>query len=188
VLRRIDVQTDDILHLGGELRVVRQLEGPHPVRLEAVGRPDALHAAMADPRRFRHRPARPMRRLARRLGERHLDHPFDHLRRQRRPAGWASGLVQQAVDAFGHEARLPAPDRRLAFAGLPLDRHRAYPFGAQQHNPRSPDMLLRAVPRADHRFQPLPVARTKPDLNAFPHPARLAYLRASWNHSSAPIH
>jgi hypothetical protein len=49
-------------------------------------------------------------------------------------------------------------------------------------------MLLWAVPRSDHRFQPLPVARTKPDLNAFPHPARLAHSRARWNRSSAPIH
>ncbi len=32
-----------------ELRVVRQLEGLHPVRLEAVRRPDALHAAVANP-------------------------------------------------------------------------------------------------------------------------------------------
>lgn len=28
--------------------------------------------------------------------------------------------MQQPVDALGHEARLPAPDRRFAVAGLPL--------------------------------------------------------------------
>jgi hypothetical protein len=49
-------------------------------------------------------------------------------------------------------------------------------------------VLLRAVPRADNGFQPFPVARTKPDLNAFSHPARLAYPPARWNHSLAPIH
>src|SRR5205814_2364394 len=84
----------------------------------------------------------------------------------------ARRLVQQAVNPFGHEARLPAPDRRLAFAGLPLDGHRANPSGAQQHDPRPPYMLLRTVPRADHRFQPFPIARTNPDLDAFSHPAR----------------
>jgi hypothetical protein len=47
VLGRIDTKADDILHLGGKLRVVRQLEGAHPMRLEAVCRPDALYAAMA---------------------------------------------------------------------------------------------------------------------------------------------
>jgi hypothetical protein len=49
-------------------------------------------------------------------------------------------------------------------------------------------MLLRAIPRPDYGFQPFAVARTKPDFNALSHPARLAYPRAGWNHSSAPIH
>jgi hypothetical protein len=104
------------------------------------------------PAAFRHRPAGPVRRLARRFGQRHLDHLLDHRRRQRRFARRLGGLVQQAVDALGHKARLPAPDRRLAFAGLPLDRHRADPTGAQQHNPSPPHMLLRTVPRTDHGF------------------------------------
>jgi hypothetical protein len=38
--------------------------------------------------------------------------------------------MQQALNPFGHEARLPAPDRRFAFAGLPLDRHRPDPIRA----------------------------------------------------------
>jgi hypothetical protein len=33
--------------------------------------------------------------------------------------------MQQAIYPFRHEARLPTPNRRLAFAGLPLKRHRA---------------------------------------------------------------
>ena len=189
VLGRIDVETDDILDFGGELRVVRQLEGPHPMRLQAVRRPNPLHAAVADPGGLRQGSARPVRRLARRLAERHLDHPLDHHRRQRRLAGRAGSLMQQAVDAFGHEARLPGPDSRLALAGLPLDRHRAYPFGAQKDNPSPPNVAARAVPPGlVHGLQPLPGARAKPNLNAFPHPARLAYPRAHWNHSSAPIH
>ena len=173
VLRRIEIKTDNILHLGGELRVVRQLEGLHPVRPQTVRRPDALHAAMADPGGLRHRPAGPVRPLTRRFGQRHRNHPLYRLRRQRWLAGRAGRLMQQPVYAFGHEARLPAPDRRLAFAGLPLDRHRADPIRAQQHNPRPPHMLLRTVPRSDHRLQPLPIARIKPDLNAFSHPDRL---------------
>jgi hypothetical protein len=75
--------------------------------------------------------------------------------------------VQQSIDALGHEPRLPAPDSRLAFAGLPLDRHRADPIGAQQDDPRPPHMLLRAVPRSDHGFQPFAVARIKPTSTPF---------------------
>jgi chromate transporter len=36
-------------------------------------------------------------------------------------------------------------------------------------------MLLRAVPRPDYGFQPLAVARPKPDLDALPHASRIAY-------------
>ena len=158
------------------------------MRLETMRRPDPLYAAMADTGSFRHRPAGPVRPLAGRFGQRHLDHPLDHGRRQRRFASGPRRLMQQAVNPFGHKACLPAPDRRFAFAGLPLDRHRANPSRAQQHNPRPPHVLLRAVTRPDDSLKPLAVTRTKPDLDAFPHPARLAHPRAGWNHSSAPIH
>jgi dihydroxyacetone kinase len=33
VLRRIDIKADDIVQLGGKLRIVRQFEGSHPVGL-----------------------------------------------------------------------------------------------------------------------------------------------------------
>ena len=92
------------------------------------------------------------------------------------------------INAFGHEPRLPAPDRRLALAGPPLNLHRADPFGAQEDNPSPPHMLLRAVPRPHNGLQPFAVSRTKPDFNTCSHPSRLAYPRAGWNHSSAPIH
>src|ERR1700693_1517578 len=49
VFGRIDVEPDDVLHLGGKLRIVRPLEGAHPMRFQAMRRPDPLHAAMADP-------------------------------------------------------------------------------------------------------------------------------------------
>ena len=128
VLRRVQVEADDVLHLGGELRIVRQLEGPDPVRLQAVRRPDPLHAAMADPGRLGHRPASPVRRLARRFGERHLDDPFDRGRRQGRLAAGPGGLLQQAIDTGVHEA-LPASARSSACpcrcdAGSPSCRSR----------------------------------------------------------------
>jgi hypothetical protein len=36
--------------------------------------------------------------------------------------------------------------------------------------------------------KPLAVARTKPDLDTFAHPTRIAYPRARWNHLSASFH
>ena len=39
---RIDMEGDDVVRLGGELRVVRQLEMARPMRLQAMFAPDAL--------------------------------------------------------------------------------------------------------------------------------------------------
>ena len=41
-LRRRDVKADDIAHFGHEVRIGRELERLHPVRLEPEGPPDAL--------------------------------------------------------------------------------------------------------------------------------------------------
>ena len=62
------------------------------------------------------------------------------------------------------------------------------PSALSSNYPSPPHMLLRAVPRSDHGVQRFAVARTKPDFNAFPHPHKLALLRAPWNPSLASIH
>jgi hypothetical protein len=76
----------------------------------------------------------------------------------------------------------------LALAGLALDRHGAETIAAQQHDLSPPHMLLRAIPRSDHGCQPLTVARTKPDFNAFSHPHKFANPRTHGNPSLASIH
>jgi hypothetical protein len=111
--RRIEVEPDDVPELGGKGRVVRQLEAPYAVRLEAVRRPDPLHRAQGDAGGRRHRPAGPVRRLARQLAERELDHPLDRRCRQRWQAGLPGLVAQQPVDPGLHEALLPAPDAGL---------------------------------------------------------------------------
>src|SRR6202040_4185704 len=44
-----------------------------------------------------------------------------------------------------HIAFLPAAHCALALAHRPNDRHLADPISRQQHNPRSPDQLLRRI-------------------------------------------
>jgi hypothetical protein len=75
--RWIDVQAGNVLQLGGELGVLGELEPLDAIRLQAVPSPDPLHRAQADPGRLGHRPAGPVGRLARRLGERQRDYPLD---------------------------------------------------------------------------------------------------------------
>ena len=158
------------------------------MRLQAMRRPDPLHAAMADPRRLGHCPATPVRRLARRAIEGHRHDPLDHCRGQGRLAAGAGGIPQQAVHARLHEASLPAPDRRLGFAGAALDLRRADPVGAQQHDARPPDMLLRAVPGRDNSLKPLALFWGKVDLDASSHPCSFAPTGNKRNLLLAPVH
>src|SRR4051794_25173899 len=151
------------------------------MRLQAVCRPDPLHAAMADPRRLGHRPAAPMRRFARWAIEGHRHDLLDRGWGQGRLAAGAGGVPPQAIHTRLHKAALPTPDRRFGFAGTALDLHRANPLGAQQHDPRPPDMLLRAVPRRDNSLKPLALFRNKVDLDASSHSCSFAPARDERN-------
>src|ERR1700686_118523 len=143
--RRVDVEADDVAHLGRELRVVRELERANAMRLKPVRAPDALDVGQAHSRDFRHRAAGPVGRFAGRFGQRQSHDPLGHL--------WAEGLnprgpgliAQQPIDALLGKPFLPAPDNRLALGGVAHDRHRAEPVGGGQHDPGAPDVLLWAV-------------------------------------------
>jgi hypothetical protein len=172
--RRVDIETDDVADLAGELRIARELEGPQPVRCQAVGAPDLLHRADRQAHDLGHRPAGPVRRLARRLAERPLDELLDDRERDRCLAGLARLVAQQAVDALLHEAPLPAPDAGLGDAGPALDLRRAVAFGRGEDDPCPPDVLLGAVPIGQNGFQPLPITRPKPDLDIAAH-ARIVH-------------
>ena len=107
--RRVHVQPDDVAQLVGERRIAGALEGSNAVGLQAVRPPDPLHRAEPDTDRP---PAAPMGCLARRLGAGQRHHPFHRLARQRRLAGNARLLAQQAVHPGFRKAPLPAPHRR----------------------------------------------------------------------------
>jgi len=92
-------------------------------------------------------------RLARRIAERAGDHGLGHRLGQGRNAGRARLVAQQAVDAIGGEAFLPAPDRGLGNPGLAHDGVGAPPIGCEQHDPATPDMLLWAVAIRDDGLQ-----------------------------------
>ena len=60
VRRRLEVQPDDRLELGGEVGIARTLEGADAVRLQIVPGPDPLYRAQGDRDHLRHGPAGPM--------------------------------------------------------------------------------------------------------------------------------
>ena len=58
VVGRIDVQANDLLELGRELRIVGQLKAAYQMRSQAMSAPDSLYRTDADPSRLRHRHGR----------------------------------------------------------------------------------------------------------------------------------
>lgn len=157
--RRVDVEADDVLELGDELRVVGELELSPAVGLKAVRLPDPAHRAGADAHRGRHHVGSPVRRLARRVGKRKRHHPLTDLRPERRDARGARLVAQETLEAFGGEALLPAPHAGLRFAGLPHDLDGADAIGTQQDDLGAPDVLLRRIAISDERDQALAIAR-----------------------------
>jgi len=99
-----------------------------------------------------------------------LDNLGDHRLRDRRLARRSGLVTQQAVNAIGHEALLPAPDARLALARSAHDLVRPETVSRQQQDLRSPNMLLQTVPIGNDRFKPLTITRIEPDLDTIPHP------------------
>jgi hypothetical protein len=100
---------DDIAQFGGKLRVGAEFEDPQPMRGETMGVPDLLHGADRQPDGLGHRTARPMGGLAGRRAERERDQLRDDRLGDRRFAGLAGLVVEQAIDPGFDEAALPAP-------------------------------------------------------------------------------
>ena len=152
--RRADVEANNIAQLDGKFGIIGKLEVARAVRLQAMPAPNPLHRTHADALNLGHGGHRPVRRLARRrVRECCLHDPRLHRRPEWRNARRTGLVAQQARDALGHEAFLPAPDSRFAGAAAAHDLGRAAAIGSQQDNLRPPDMFLRAVPIGHNRFQ-----------------------------------
>lgn len=167
--RRIDIEPDHVAQFGDELRVGGELELPIAVRLQPVRLPDAPHRAGADAARLRHQVGSPVGGLGRRLRLRQRHHAFGHLPAERRDARGAGLVTEKAVDALLHETLLPAPDTGLGCSGLPHDCVGSDAVGAQQHDGRAPDMLLRCIAVPGDRFKPTAVRAGDRDGNSGAH-------------------
>ena len=105
------------------------------------------------PDRLRHHGAGPVRGFARRVRQRHGDHPFRHIRLERLDARGPRLVAQKPVEAFLHEALLPAPDAGLRLAGPAHDLVRAEPVGSEQDDLGPPDVLLWSVAVRNQRLK-----------------------------------
>jgi hypothetical protein len=107
------------------------------------------------------------------------------LRDARRPRH----VAPQPFKALVGKAFLPAPDAGLGLARLAHDRACAGPFRGQQDDPCSPDVLLRGVPVADQRMEPIEVSRKDGNGDASSHPqTRTPQVRSDRIQMSDLIH
>src|SRR5579863_2974243 len=145
VVGRIDVETHDLLELGGKSRIIGQLELTHQMRSQAVSAPYPLHRTDADPCRLSHGRAGPVACRRRRSRQRHGHHALCHLGAQRWDARWPRLIAPKPRHTGVPEPLLPAPDHRLGFAGRLHNLGRATVIGSQKSDIGSPNVFLWAV-------------------------------------------
>ena len=146
LVRRVEVEADDVLHLVDEVRIPRQLEGLDQVRLQPVRLPDLVHRRRRDPQLRRHCALAPVGGGRRRLVQRQLHHPLDRLHRQRLTPGRARGVLQKSVDprpphhllrrvAVSHQSLQPFPIPRSQLDAFDLAHDRRAASLAPLGNP-----------------------------------------------------
>ena len=185
---RVHVQPDDVLDLGGESWVVGLLEGADAVWLKPVGLPDALHGAQADACGLGHHAAGPVGRSLGRLAAGQRQHLGDRCGRQRRTAGLACLVPQQALYALLGEALLPTPHSRSADAALPGDFENRQPVGREQDDPGPLDMLLRTIAIVEDCIEPHPIIGAKENVDALSHARKITQHANLVNPPFASLH
>jgi hypothetical protein len=104
------------LSLAAKAGSLDQLELAHLMGLKAVRSPDALDRTDADPDRLGHGGRSPVGYLARWGTGGEVDHAGDHRSIERRLAGGACLVAQQAINAGLHDPSSTSSIRKLCFA------------------------------------------------------------------------
>jgi len=162
LVRRAQVEADDILDFVDKSLVIRQLRTAQKMRLEPVCVPNPPHTGLAEADGLGHRPGAPLGCRWGLLVQGFVHHLRNHFGCQRRPAPGTAGVAVEPDDPLRHVALLPAPHRRLALAHLPSDRHRPNMGRRQQYDARSPDQFLQRITVR----QPIPPAAPDPQETA----------------------
>src|SRR5512132_492637 len=116
-----------------------------------------------------------------RFGRGQRDHAIDDRLLQGRDTRRPRLVAQKPVHAVRHEPLLPAPDARLRLAAAAHDLGRAETVRGRQDDLRPPDVLLRAVPVRDDRFQTGTIGGADFDGDVPAHAHRLAHPASHGN-------
>ena len=155
LLRRIQIQPDNVADLVDELRIVAELKGVHQMRLEPERLPHPPDRRARQPGLGRHRRPRPVGRIRRSRLQRRHDHLLDLIvgdpARRARPRLIGQALqppVQETPAPLGHRLR---PDTHLH--GNVLIGPQAILLRTAQHDPAPQGQRLRRLrpPRPTHQ-------------------------------------
>ncbi len=152
MIRRIQIQADDVAHLLDEERIGGELEALGAMRLQAEQRHVAVDGGGGTSCLDRQRAARPVRvtfRLARQDGVDQFSHLL--IAGRARPAGLE--FVMQAGNAALAIAGTPQRDRRAAHAIAMRDRRLRFTVGHAQDHLCAARQGRRQTLRSGHRLQ-----------------------------------
>jgi hypothetical protein len=107
---------------------------------------------------------------------------------KRRLAGLARGIPQQALDAGGDEALLPAPHRRAADLGVSCDLGDGQPLGRAKNDPGPCAMLLRAVAIGDDRLETNTILSRDQGTDDLSHRGSMPRSHVAMNPLNASVH
>src|SRR5215213_5331745 len=110
MLWRIEIQTNDVLQLLDELRIVAELESADPVGLQTMALPDPADAARTQSHRLGQAPTAPVSSLRRLLLRRLADHFLNDLFGKRLLPSWPRGVFLDTSDALLEKAMTPKTD------------------------------------------------------------------------------
>jgi len=154
-VRRVEIQTHHVPHLVHKLRIAREFERFHAVRLPMMLLPDALHAHVRKSLSFGHCAGRPMRRRGGRAVQCPFHNGLNLFGREDFLAPRARGIPQQSPNAF--LSKMFAPQQNGGTAGLQLPGNGVVgpPLAGQKNDPRPQSDLLGVLPEATRAFRRL---------------------------------
>ena len=158
VLRRIQIEPDDLGGFGFEIGIGRAQIAFQAMRLEAAAFPRPRHDGVGHVELRREAAGRPVRCAIRGGLAGPAQNPGFELRRQ--DAGFRSAMPPaQALDPVGHIPSFPCGNGLQRARGSLTDRHVGVAIGQHQNDPCAATLVSAAAPRTRQGFERVAIVR-----------------------------